>query len=277
MDLVEQLFLHRAVVDHPAGPVQLGDDRLAVGPDLGDREAQPREPGHRLGQGIGEVTAGDLARTFQQVADGGARAQRRPVVMAPPVARDHWRQEQRWIGDAPGYHYGGACLQRRQQGIGPEVRVGPDQGASDLGDRASELGNLGRAVDPIADLVALDAGDGQPAQAKVAGDLGGLLGGPPGIRDAHVGDDAGAVLGARRQYRPQPALEVAVVAGLRIGAPLEVAKGHRAFADALEDQNVERAALGELQGRVQPVRRKPGPGANPQHRFSLAREAWTRR
>ena len=65
--------------------------------------------------------------------------------------------------------------------------------------------------------------------------------------------------------RAQPALEIAVVSGGRISAPLEVAVGHRALADALEDKHVERAALGKLQRRAQPVRREPCAGANPQH------------
>ena len=134
----------------------------------------------------------------------------------------------------------------------------------------SSSGNLGPFVDPLAHLVALDAGDLESVKTELAGDLGGLLGGAARVGDAHVGDDARSVFRATGQHRAQPALEVGVVPGRWVRATVTVPEGHGALANALEDQEVECAARRQIARRVEPVRREPGPGPNPQHRRTLA-------
>ena len=59
LDLVEQLGGDGADGDRAAGARVLGDDRRAVGRDLGDREARMLEAGDLLEEGV--VPAGALA------------------------------------------------------------------------------------------------------------------------------------------------------------------------------------------------------------------------
>ena len=74
VDFVQQLLLAGRGADPPAGRRHLADDDLAVFRDLADWKAEPGQPGDVLDAGVGEIAAGDLPGTFQQVADDGALA-----------------------------------------------------------------------------------------------------------------------------------------------------------------------------------------------------------
>ena len=66
---------------------------------------------------------------------------------------------------------------------------------------------------------------------------------------------------AERQDGAQAPLEQRVVAGLRVGHAIAMAKGQRALADALEHDRIELALGDQVHRRIEPVGREPGAGA----------------
>src|SRR5436190_5436794 len=81
--LIEELLLHRAQRDRPAGAGDLAQHTVAVGIGIAPRETELREIWDVLEPGLSEVTTGDLACAFQQVADRGRPPEQAPIVQAP--------------------------------------------------------------------------------------------------------------------------------------------------------------------------------------------------
>ncbi len=98
MNFVEQLFGHRRARDLAARTRDLGDDEIAVFAHLADRKAKPRETLHVLDAGIGEIAAGDLAGTFEEMADHGALAEQVPVLHRPAEFMNQRPEKQRRVG-----------------------------------------------------------------------------------------------------------------------------------------------------------------------------------
>src|SRR5205085_3882876 len=92
--LVQELLLHRAFGDEPAGRVGLGDDASALRVDFRDRKTHALETGHVLDAGIGAVAAGDLRAALEQVAGHGGPAEARPVVSIDAVVHYAGTHEQ---------------------------------------------------------------------------------------------------------------------------------------------------------------------------------------
>ncbi len=263
VDLVEELLLHGRRRDAAAGTGKLGDDGATITADLGDREAAMSEVRDLLAAGIGEVAAGHLHAALEQVAHQRPGAEPRPVVRGPAEGRSARCQEKRRIGGPAAEDEIGAGGDRRQQRLDADIGVGADQPEAGLGDRAA-LPERGLGCDPVRHLVARDPGDAQAVQPQLVRDAPCELGRGAWVGDAHVGEDAGAAGPAGGQHGPQPMGEEAVVAERWILQPVAVAEGHRALAQALEDEPVELAAPGEVHGRVQPVGGETGATADAQ-------------
>src|ERR1700679_1286778 len=98
MHLVEQLLLAGLRGDGAAGAFDLGDDEAAILADFADRKAEPGEIFHVLEVRIGEVAAGDLAGTFQQMTGNDALAEQIPVIHYPAKEIYEQREKKRRIG-----------------------------------------------------------------------------------------------------------------------------------------------------------------------------------
>src|SRR5437667_7811969 len=68
-DLVEELLVRGAQRDGTAGADDLAEHAAAVAIHVAPRKAELREIRHVLEPGLGEVSAGDLARAFEQMPD----------------------------------------------------------------------------------------------------------------------------------------------------------------------------------------------------------------
>ena len=89
----------------------------------------------------------------------------------------------------------------------------------------------------------------------------GLAGGQ-GMRGTHVGHDARALAHTGRQHRAHALLQQGVVAPTRILAATQLRQRDGALGQALEHQHVERAALGQVPGRIDAVARVAGAGTD---------------
>ena len=75
-------------------------------------------------------------------------------------------------------------------------------------------------------------------------------------------------LAAGRQQRAHAALEMRVVAARGIGHAVAVGEGDGALAEAFEHDDVELAALDQIDGRLQPVGGEARAGADAEARRS---------
>ncbi len=89
------------------------------------------------------------------------------------------------------------------------------------------------------------------------------------VGDAHVGDDAGALALAGGERAAHPRRELRIVAALGIELAIAMAERQRPLADRLEHEIVELALFGEIDRRLQPIRRKAGATSQSQHEAFL--------
>src|SRR5438477_12226480 len=87
-----------------------------------------RQTRHVFVAWVGEVAAGELACTLQQVADDSALAEHIPIVESPSKFVNHGCEKQRGIGDAAGDENVCAGVQRVEKRCYSEIRVGGDPG-----------------------------------------------------------------------------------------------------------------------------------------------------
>ena len=249
VQLVQQLLLARRRGHRAAGAVDLGDDERAIGLDLGDRKAEPRQRRHIFVPGVGEVAAGDLAGALEQVPGDGDPAEHRPVVHREPELVDDRRREQRRIRDAAGDHDVGAARQRLDDRRGAEVGARGHQAVAERRrGRAELVEHELPGAHACQHVVPGDRGDAQRPQAGPARDLGHLGGGRHRVRRAHVGDDLDALRGADRQHGLHALLEQRVVALRWVGHARLLRDRDRALGEALEREVLDVAARGELDG-----------------------------
>src|SRR6185369_6392188 len=111
------------------------------------------------------------------------------------------------------------------------------------------------------DVVAEHGGDAHRPDAELARDRRGAAGGGERVRRAHVGDDAHAPLDRRAEDTAHPRLEQRIEAGVRLAAACLLRERDRALGEALEDEDVEVAALDELERGLDAIARVAGAGA----------------
>ena len=195
------------------------------------------------------------------MSGGGRPAERRPGVGLPAEMPAQRGDEQRGVRDPAGDDDVRVRVERGEDFLGAEVRVGPDVGPADLRERHAfpepRVGGEQRH-----DVVTDQRRDLEPGQAKLPGNGGGALGSGQRIRHAHVGDDARAVRKDQRQHGPHPARQQWVEAAGRVGLPVAVSEGQGALADAFEHQDVEGTVQCEFNGRIQPVGGEAGAAAD---------------
>ena len=184
--------------------------------------------------GIGEISAGDLARAFEQVSDQRAPAEQCPVIHRPAKFDDQRGQENRRVRRAAGDHDIGAGLERLHDRGDANIGVGGNDAVAERGDRLAVV-ERDIVFEKISeDVVAGDGRDLEAFEAEVSRDLSRRLGRGGRIGCAHVGDDLHAVLGADRQNRPHARGEQRIVARAWILHLGLLGERNRSLAEALE-------------------------------------------
>ncbi len=117
-------------------------------------------------------------------------------------------------------------------------------------------------LDQARDVVAEHDRDGNFAETEVGSLL--ARGARPAQRigGAHIADDTDAFFDAGRQHQAQPRVQRRRIALVGMFAARQIFPRHRPLGETLEHEVVDVAALGQLQGRNQPVIRCSGPGAD---------------
>ena len=273
VQLVQQLFLHRAFGDAAARARGLGDGAVAVGVDLGDGVAQVGEARHILIARVGKVAACDLCAAFQQMPGHGGARQPVPVVQCPPVVRQRGAQHQRWVGHTATDHDLGACAQRIGNGLRADVGVGADDGLGGHG--ATQRTLQQRAVFGAAQVVALQHGNARAGQAQLGRQRVDAARGTVRVGRAKVADDAHAVRQALRQHGAQQVHQQGFITCIGVSAARELGERQRALGQGLEDEHRRLAAGDERlhhgQGRVGAVAREAGGAAHQQVGFLVVR------
>src|SRR5207244_2486320 len=88
---------HRADGDQPPSFAMLGDDRAPVRAHLGDRKAEPGDPGHLREEAV--VAAGRLRAALDDVAGHDCSGQAVPVVTRPSKVPGSWANDERSVAD----------------------------------------------------------------------------------------------------------------------------------------------------------------------------------
>ena len=112
-DLVEELGGDRADGDRAPGPGVLGDDRRAVGRQLGEGEPDPGQARHLLEEGV--VAAAALRPALDDVAGHHGPGQLVEVVGSPPEGPDGRAHHQGGVGDPPRHHHVGPRRRGRRR------------------------------------------------------------------------------------------------------------------------------------------------------------------
>ena len=179
-----------------------------------------------------------------------------PVVQRPAERVDHAGQKQRAIGDAAGQHDVGAAVERFDDRLGTEIRVGGNDLALERRQRRAGFhdGERVAMLQAVLEHVVADHRRGlHRRQTELSNDARGVLGRADRIGSAHAGDHARAVPLAMRQCRTKAILEQLVVSLRWILQPLELRERDRALGQAFVDQVVELAARGKIVGRLDSI------------------------
>src|SRR5690606_17535733 len=100
---------------------------------------------------------------------------------------------------------------------------------------------------------------GEPKLACNAHDL---VSRRPRTGGAHIRDDGHAALAAGGQERAHAIAEQGIESRLRIAKARQLRQADGPFGEALEDEIVDIAAVGELDGRFDPIARVAGPASD---------------
>ncbi len=198
------------------------------------------------------------------MADEHAASEQVPVVGPPAESIDERTQKKGWIGHAPGDHHVRAATERLDDALRPQIGVRRhDTVPPDVADPA-HAGQQGRILTEreIEHVVPGQRSDLQAPQSEVPGDLDHAAGGGDRVGRAHIADDPYALAVTARQHRPHPRLQQRVVAPRGVLTLGLLSQGDGAFGQAFEDEVVEAATLDQLDRRLDPVAREPGPGAD---------------
>ncbi|MCY1526571.1 hypothetical protein D9M68_616030 [compost metagenome] len=265
---IQQLFLDGAGIDHAAGAVRLADDELAVGVDLGYREAGGVHVGHVLQARYAEVAARHLQAAFQHVAGHGGASQAGPVVQAPAEVGKRGAKGERGIRHAARHHDLGARGQRLRDFGRAQVGVGADhiQSVQRAGQALPQQIALRRAGQRVA-VHHRDAGRGQPLLAREFGDA---PGGANRVGGPEVADNADAMAQAFAEHRPDQLIQQRLIAACRVVVAGQLRQRQRALGQRFEDQRAA-AARGQRahhgRGAVAAVSGKTGGAADEQGRL----------
>ena len=138
--LVQQLLAHGVEVDQASCVRGFGDERCAVGPDLGNGVADVRQVRDVLPAALAaKVAAAALARAFEQMPHRQALCQSVEVfgggrIGQLPAQRVHQRaQKQRGIGHTPGDHDVGLLVQGIHDGLCAQIGVAKHQALAHAG------------------------------------------------------------------------------------------------------------------------------------------------
>jgi hypothetical protein len=262
--LVEELLLDGAEVDPASGPADLAEHRAAVSLDVRMREPQGSEAGDVLPAGIGEVPAAELPRALEEVPDDGTSRDAVAVVETPLEVMNERRDEQRWVGDAPGDDDLGAARKRREERVRSQIGVRRDHG-SVVAKAAAGLERRLVQIQRAEDVVPNDRGDSQ-GQLQPSGDLHDPPRGGERIRGAHVRQQPDSVPFDRGQEQLQAPLQQQIISSFGIVTPAQLRQRDGALREAFKHEVVHSALLGEQHRRLQAIAREAGARADP-HRL----------
>src|SRR2546423_13252831 len=123
-DLVEELFLHRALADLAAGSGGFGDDTGAVVgtfdywiPDVARVQRQP----------IGADSTGHLSAAFDEVTGNGCAGDARILISLPAKMGNAGSDSQTWVCGATGDDDVGPAIECLDDRLRADVRVGGDK------------------------------------------------------------------------------------------------------------------------------------------------------
>jgi hypothetical protein len=245
VDLVEQLRGDRLQRHRAPGARMLGHHRRPVGGDLRDREAGAKPPVGQLGEEA-EVAAGDLRAALEQMAGHGRPGQSVEVVWRPAEVGDRRPDDQRGVGDPPGYHHLRAGGQTGRDTEPAEVRV------------------RGQRVRPI-EGVGVDVSDAH-RYAEPPGQLAQRGGQAGRVQSAGVGDDAYPTLDGGAQAGLHLPQEGTGVAEVRIAQPVPAEDQHGQLSEVVAGQDIQLATVEHLPPGGEPVAVEAGGVADPQGR-----------
>ncbi len=239
VQFVQQLLLHRMLIDDAAGAFGLEDGAVAVGIDRRDRVAQLREAGHVLEAGVGIVAAANLRATFEQVASHRRAGQPCPVVGSPAVMRHCGADRERGVGDPSGDDDIGTAAQSLRDALGTEI----DVGARDREPRVAFTKALAQRLgqQPVVlgarEVVATHYGQARLPCTEFTRQRQHALRGTARVGRAEVAYDADAAGQAVGQHRRQHLFKQRLIAGLGVGGARQLRQRERAFGQRFEDQH----------------------------------------
>ncbi len=258
-DFVQKLLGRRGARDAPAGVRDLAERRVAVGVDVGEREAQVRHVGNLLAAGVREVTAAELPRAFEQMTDGGAARESIDVVQGPAELVHQRCHEQRRIGDATREDDVGATRERGQHGFRAKVCIGRHDGTERRQrharlQRGRRRSSASSTSSPVTAATLMGSFSRRAMSTTASAAASGfaapkLLTSLTRLRTSVGSSDSTRSCKSR------------VVAAGRIAPAAQLGQRDRALGKALEDQIVELAALGKIHGRIETIAREAGAAA----------------
>ena len=154
------------------------------------------------------------------------------------------------------------AVERRDDGVGAEIGVHADHRHVDVSEAARLVHEWLVGRHQRRDVVAFDAGDLEALEAEFARDRQRPFGRRAWVCRAHIGDHDGAGLAAGRQQRAHAPLKMRVIAALGVGHAVAVGEGDGALAETFQHDGIERAALDQIDGGLQPVGGEARAGAD---------------
>ena len=227
-------------------PGVLGDDRGAVGGDLGDGEpgvvaaVDPRNLGEER-----EVAAGGLGAAFDDVARGDGTGECVVVRAGPAEVGGGRADDHRGVGDAAGDDDIGPGVQAFDDAPGTEVGVGGQQGHIPGRNAAARRCPESEFVGPRDEVVTLDMGHVH-GQSEAVGELAYRGGKRARVQPAGVGDDLHALVQGESERVLQLAQEGLGIAELRILGPVAGQDQHGQFGQVVAGEVVEVTAFEHL-------------------------------
>jgi hypothetical protein len=188
------------------------------------------------------------------VTDRGAARKAFDVVGRPAVLVHEGCDEQRWIRDPPGDDDVRTACERGQQRFRAEIRVGGHDRRVGR-ERNAALQRARGKIERIEHVVAGDRRD-LDGNAQAARDVDDRVGRRQRIGRAEIADERDAASLDDGQKRLDALGQASIVAACRITPAAQLRERDGALGQALEDEIVELAALGQVERRIEAIARE---------------------